>query len=68
MSASKKYLRASEIVAITGLSLRTIRRLIKAGVLPSAKLAGARLVATEHLDRLLSPLTDLIKDSDDDAG
>lgn len=65
MSTARKYLRASEIVAITGLSLRTIRRRIKDGVLPSAKLAGARLVATEGLDRLLSP-HDLTNDSGDD--
>jgi excisionase family DNA binding protein len=64
----RKYLRASEIVAITGLSLSTIRRLIKAGVLPSAKLAGARLVAQKNIDCLLAPVTDLTENSDDNVG
>jgi excisionase family DNA binding protein len=65
MSSARKFIRASEIVGLTGLSLRTIRRLIKDEVVPSTKLGGARLVATADLDGLLSPLTDLAKDPDD---
>lgn len=67
MSADRKYLRAADIATITGMSLRTVRRWIADGTLPSSKPVGARLVATEDLDRLLSPLTCLAKGSDDDT-
>jgi excisionase family DNA binding protein len=39
-----EYLRAAEIVALTGLSLRTVRRWIADRIIPSVKLGGARLV------------------------
>ena len=54
MSAARKYLRAAEIVALTGMSLRTIRRWLKDEVLPSSKVGGARLVATAELEAALS--------------
>lgn len=53
MSAARKYLRAAEIAALTGMSLRTIRRWIKDEVLPSSKVGGARLVATTELEAAL---------------
>ena len=54
MSAARKYLRAADIVAMTGMSLRTIRRWIKEEILPSAKVRGARLVTTQDLEILMS--------------
>ena len=53
MSASKQYLRASEIAELTGASVRTVRRWIAESVLRSAKIGGARLVAKTDLLRLL---------------
>jgi excisionase family DNA binding protein len=53
MSAGKRYLRATEIAGLTGVSVRTARRWIADEILPSAKLGGARLVAIEALERLL---------------
>jgi excisionase family DNA binding protein len=55
MTAQRKFLRAAEVAAITGLSVRSIRRWIKDEVLPSTKLGGSRLVAVTDLDYLLSP-------------
>ena len=52
MSAARKYLRAADIVAMTGMSLRTIRRGLANEILPSTKLGGARLVAIEALECL----------------
>ena len=54
MTGGRGYLRAAEIVALTGMSLRTVRRWIADDVLPSTKLGGARLVATADLEAALS--------------
>jgi excisionase family DNA binding protein len=54
MSATRKYLRAVEIVALTGMSLRTVRRWCADEVLPSVKVGGARLVAAADLEAVLS--------------
>jgi excisionase family DNA binding protein len=54
MTVGRKYLRAGEIAALTGMSLRTVRRWIRAEVLPSTKLGGARLVATADLEAAFS--------------
>lgn len=54
MKADRKYLRAAEIVALTGMSLRTIRRWIADEILPSVRLGGARIVATADLEAALS--------------
>jgi excisionase family DNA binding protein len=54
MTVARKYLRAGQIAALTGMSLRTIRRWIRAEVLPSTKLGGARLVATADLEAAFS--------------
>jgi len=53
MSPGKNYLRAADIAALTGVSVRTVRRWIADEILPSTKLGGARLVAIEALERLL---------------
>ena len=55
MSERPQYLRAREIAERTGLSVRTIRRLIADGTLPSVRIGGARLVAEADLLRMLQP-------------
>jgi excisionase family DNA binding protein len=55
MTAVKQFLRAAEIAALTGMSVRSIRRWIANEILPSTKVRGARLVAGADLDRLLCP-------------
>jgi excisionase family DNA binding protein len=52
MTGRIEYLRAADIVRLTGMSLRTIRRLIADEIIPSTKLGGARLVARADLERL----------------
>ncbi len=54
MTAAPEYLRAADIARLTGMSLRTVRRWLADGVLPSTKLGGGRLVALDDLGRLLS--------------
>lgn len=41
MTGDREYLRAAEIAALIGMSLRTIRRWIAEEILPSTKLSGA---------------------------
>jgi excisionase family DNA binding protein len=43
------YLRAREIARLAGVSVRTVRRWIAAGELPSTKIGGTRLVAKAAL-------------------
>ena len=64
MTVARKYLRAGEIAGLTGMSLRTVRRWIRAEVLPSTKLGGARLVARADLERLLCSSADACEESD----
>jgi excisionase family DNA binding protein len=54
MTDHKQYLRATEIAALTGISLRTVRRWIADGIVPSTKFGGARLVSKIELELLLS--------------
>ena len=58
MSENRAYLRAADIATLTGMSLRTVRRWIADGVIPSSKLAGARLVSKADLETVLSGLSD----------
>ena len=67
MNDDQEYLRAAHIVALTGMSIRTIRRWIADETLPSTKLGGARLVTRADLERLLSPAADLMEELDDDG-
>lgn len=53
MTDGKAYLRAPEIAALTGASLRTVRRWIKNKVVASTKVGGARLVAITDLEATL---------------
>jgi excisionase family DNA binding protein len=57
MNGRSEYVRAADIAALTGASLRTVRRWIADGDIPSVKLGGARLVAKAELQRLLWPLS-----------
>ena len=68
MNAGKQYLRAAEIAALTGMSLRTIRRWIRDEVLASAKIGGARLVAIADLEGLLSACRDTVQETFDNQG
>jgi excisionase family DNA binding protein len=67
MTGGAEYLRAADIVRLTGVSIRTVRRWIADEIIPSTKLGGARLVAKADLERLLSPAADLIEQPDDGA-
>jgi excisionase family DNA binding protein len=53
MTGDTEYLRAADIVRLTGVSTRTVRRWIADEIIPSVKLGGARLVARADLERLL---------------
>jgi excisionase family DNA binding protein len=64
MTGRIEYLRADDIVRLTGMSLRTIRRLIADETIPSTKLGGARLVARADLERLLCSSAELYEESD----
>ena len=55
MSEGPLYLRARDIASVTGVDIRTVRRWIANGDLPSIKLGGARLVARTDLARPLRP-------------
>jgi len=66
MSAARKYIRASEIVALTGMSLRTVRRWLADEILPSTKVAGARIATMADLEAVLSAPPDAIQESSDE--
>ena len=53
MTKRQRYFRAAEIAEELGVDVRTIRRWIADGTLPSAKIGGARLVCKADLIRLL---------------
>ncbi len=65
MTNAQEYLRAHDIVRLTGVSLRTARRWIANKILASGKVGGARLVAKAELELLLSPVR---KVDEDEAG
>jgi excisionase family DNA binding protein len=48
-----RYLRAKEIAGQLDVSIRTVRRWISNGTLPSIRIGGVRLVAEDDLLRLL---------------
>jgi excisionase family DNA binding protein len=66
MTTAPEYLRAGDIARLTGVSLRTARRWIATGILVSAKVGGARLVAKAELARLLSPSRKVDEEDIDD--
>lgn len=55
MTPPRAYLRAGDIAQLCGVSLRTVRRWIASGTLPSRKVGGVRLVAREALEEMISP-------------
>ena len=63
---AQAYLRAGEISRMLGFDIRTIRRWIAKGTLPSTKLGGARLVARADLERLLRP-GDFLDEEDENS-
>jgi excisionase family DNA binding protein len=65
VTAPRVYLRAQEIAQLCGVSLRTVRRWIASGALPSTKMGGVRLVAKESLETVLFPASQNINDKDD---
>jgi excisionase family DNA binding protein len=65
MNGVTDYLRASDIVRLTGVSIRTVRRWIANEILPSAKLGGARLVARADLERRLCSTPDQAEEADE---
>lgn len=67
MTGDRQYLRAAEIAALTGMSLRTIRRWIAEEILPSTKLGGARLVAATDLKAALSAPHERLQETADDG-
>jgi excisionase family DNA binding protein len=50
-----RYLRATDVAETLGVHIRTVRRWISDGTLPSSKIGGTRLVAEADLLRLLEP-------------
>jgi predicted DNA-binding transcriptional regulator AlpA len=62
MTGGKEYLRAPEIVALTGMSLRTVRRWLADEILPSTKVRGARIVAMADLTAMLAAPQDTIQE------
>ena len=67
MKDGTEYLRAGDVVALTGMSIRTVRRWIADETIPSTKLGGTRFVAKADLEHLLSPAADPIEELDDDG-
>jgi excisionase family DNA binding protein len=55
MTDAPEYLRAGDIARLSGASVRTVRRRIADGTLPSVKVGGLRLVSRKVLERVLSP-------------
>jgi excisionase family DNA binding protein len=54
MSARRRsHLRAADVAAELGVSVRTVRRWIADGRLLSTRIGGARLIAEDDLHRLL---------------
>jgi excisionase family DNA binding protein len=66
MTGDRQYLRATEVAALTGMSIRTVRRWIREKTLPSTKLGGARLVAIADLKAMLSAPHDRSQEAYDD--
>ncbi len=55
MPEGRRYLRAADIARERGVAIRTVRRWIADGPLPSVRIGGARLVAEADLLKLLQP-------------
>jgi hypothetical protein len=67
MKDSTEYLRAGDIVALTGMSIRTVRRWIADETILSTKLGGTRFVAKAEVQRLLCTAADQVEEPEDAA-
>lgn len=67
MNGGTEYLRARDIAALTGISIRTIRRWIADDIIPSTKLGGARLVAKAELGRLFAAASEAADKGEEDT-
>jgi excisionase family DNA binding protein len=67
MTDGTEYLRAADIVRLTGVSIRTVRRWIADKTIPSTKLGGARLVARADLEGLLCSSAEPAEEEDEEA-
>ena len=68
MSHRPAYLRAKAVADLLGVSVRTVRRWIADGTLPSTKVGGTRLIAGEDLERALgSDRPDIATADDEDV-
>jgi len=48
------YMKPPQVARALGVSVRTVRRWLSSGQLPSARIGGTRLVAIADIERLLS--------------
>ena len=62
-----RYLKPAEVARLVGKSVRTVRRWIRAKILPSVKIGGARMIAIADLEQLLSPATNETNQQTDEA-
>ena len=62
MTERPTHLRVRSIAEKLGVSVRTVRRWIADGTLPSTRIGGARLVATADLERLLGSASESASD------
>ena len=60
------YYRARELADRFSVTVRTVRRWIANGILPSIRIGGARLVAGADLGRLVGTSFDLSEDSENE--
>ena len=67
MTGGTEYLRAADIVRITGMSLRTVRRWIANEIIPSTKFGGARLMAATDLKAALSAPHERLQEAAEDG-
>jgi excisionase family DNA binding protein len=66
MSRRPAYLRAQGVADLLGVSVRTVRRWIADGILPSTLIGGSRLIAEEDLAlALCGGVADLATDDDE---
>ena len=67
MNRRPAYLRAQAVADRLGVTVRTVRRWIADGTLPSAKVRGTRLIAEEDLERVLGRCGVDLEVEDDDG-
>jgi excisionase family DNA binding protein len=63
---AQAYYRAREMAVLFGVTVRTVRRRIADGTLPSIRIGGARLVAKADLERLVGTSLDLPEEAEEE--